>query len=61
MCIPQCILKTPRWRIGLERWHRKRKVDVQISARQTLVVKTGSESSTTKRSIIGASVIGPRR
>ena len=29
--------------------------------RQTLVVKTGSDSSTAKRSVIGASVTGPRR
>ena len=29
--------------------------------RQTLVVKTGSDSSTAKRSAIGVSVTGPRR
>ena len=31
------------------------------SKRQTLVVKTGSDSSTAKRSAIGVSVTGPRR
>ena len=30
-------------------------------SRQTLVVKTGSDSSTTKRSEIGVSAMGPRR
>ena len=30
-------------------------------SRQTLVVKTGSDSSTVKRSTIGVSVTGPRR
>ena len=51
-----------QWRSGLERWPRKWKVGVfESQPRQTSVVKTGSDSSTSKRSALGASVTGPMR
>ena len=37
------------------------RLGVRIPAAKTLVVKTGSDSSTAKRSAIGASFTGPRR
>ena len=53
--------KPRRWRSGLERSPCKRKVVYSSPRRQTLVVKTGSDSSTAKRLALGVSVTGPRR
>ena len=54
-------LTLQRCRGGLAHWPRKRKVWMfESQSRKTQVVKTGSDSSTAKRSAIGVSVTGSR-
>ena len=51
-----------RWRSGLERSPRKRKVGCSNPSRdRPKSLKRGSDSSTAKRSALGVSVTGPRR
>ena len=58
-------LEPRRWRSGLERSTGKRKVEclnpTNRKPRQTLVVKTGSDSSPAKRWALTVSVTGPLR
>ena len=55
--------KPRRWRSRFERSPRKRKVGCSNPSRERPleVVKTGSDSSTAKRSAAGVSVTGPRK